>query len=84
MSSQRLFPVPNGHVWLPVAAVLKSSIALLALELTVALRAKPVPAVSVNACSEPKRPSTRSLEFNVVTPVGSTGAGLPPPVHLEV
>jgi len=84
ITSQRFWFVPNGHVWLPVDDVLLSSIALLApFWLTVDLKAKLPPAVSVKPFSDPKRPRTKSLAFKVVTPVVSCGALGPPPEHFE-
>ena len=76
--------VEKGHVWLPVPEVLESSIALLfPVPETVPLRVNPAPAVSVTAVSEPNKPSTKSLAFNVVTPVASAGVAPPPPLHFE-
>jgi len=77
--------VPNGHVWLPVPEVPPSSMALLSpVAATVARKLKGAPPpVSVIALSEPKRPTTRSFAFSVVTPVVSCGVLGPPPEHFE-
>ncbi len=76
---------PNGHVWLPVPEMPPSSMALLApVAATVALKLKGAPPlVSVIEFSEPKRPTTRSFAFSVVTPVPSCGRVGPPPEHFE-
>ena len=50
--------------------------------MTVDLKAKLPPAVSVTAFSDPKRPRTKSLAFNVVTP-GEAWGGLLPPEQCE-